>query len=340
MTGPLAALVGFMAFAAVSTAVGWLTRTRGWAPESLSRHVHWFTVVVLWTVTLMLVLWRDPPGASTAWLLVLQPIVVAVPPLIAMWVGRRFVKDRSALGVLVISAGVANTGLTLGMLVCHAFFHEPSPGLAAQLTPGEAVDPGRAARSYAAALVAVMVVAAIVTLYPLARKFSPDGDGGEGVARLVVRSLLDWRAMPLVGAAAGVALGHVGPAFPQVFDTIYLVDVLIFAGGFGAYFGIGARLRLGDTWKRPGLHAAAGLIRFAVAPAVALGAVALASLTSAPPSELLGRVLILEAAMPLAIQAVVIPNLFHLDARLASSLWLVNTVFYCVVLLPLLFVLA
>ncbi|MEM6750172.1 MAG: AEC family transporter [Planctomycetota bacterium] len=334
MSGPLLSLAVFLAFAAGSTVVGWLYRTRGWGPESVSRQVHWFTVVVLWTATLMLVLWRDPPGVSTAWLLLLEPVALAGPALLVLWLGSRWMKDRSALGVLVIGAGLGNTGLTLGMLVCHAVFDTPTPGLSAQLTEGEAADPGRAARSYAAALVSVMVVSGIAVLYPIAHRLSPESRAGGGALRLVLRSLADVRAMPLAGAAAGVGLGHAGPSYPAWLDAVHAIDVLVFLGGFGAYFGIGARLRVGDLWRRPELHVATTLIRFGLAPLVALVAVMLAWQAPAPPSALLGRVLVVEAAMPLAIQAVVIPNLFGLDARLASALWVLNTLLYCVVLLP------
>jgi predicted permease len=48
------------------------------------------------------------------------------------------------------------------------------------------------------------------------------------------------------------------------------------------------------------------------------------------------KVVLVEAFMPVAIQAVMIANLFHLDGRMASTLWLVNTVLFALVPLPVL----
>ena len=47
------------------------------------------------------------------------------------------------------------------------------------------------------------------------------------------------------------------------------------------------------------------------------------------------EVIVLEAFTPTAINMVIVANLFHLDARLASQLWTVNTLGFAVVVLPL-----
>ena len=46
--------------------------------------------------------------------------------------------------------------------------------------------------------------------------------------------------------------------------------------------------------------------------------------------------MMIQAFTPSALNLVIVSNLFHLDARLASVLWLWNTVIFCVVCLPLL----
>jgi len=43
---------------------------------------------------------------------------------------------------------------------------------------------------------------------------------------------------------------------------------------------------------------------------------------------------ILEAFSPIAINVVIVSNLFGLDARLAAALWLSNTLAFCILPLP------
>lgn len=77
-------------------------------------------------------------------------------------------------------------------------------------------------------------------------------------------------------------------------------------------------------------------MKFAGIPLLAVVILAAMNLTHMPLAALGQRVVVVEAFMPMAIQSVMIANLFHLDGRMASTLWLVNTVLFVLLPLPVL----
>lgn len=77
-------------------------------------------------------------------------------------------------------------------------------------------------------------------------------------------------------------------------------------------------------------------MKFAGIPLLAVVILAAMNLTHMPLTALGQRVVVVEAFMPMAIQSVMIANLFHLDGRMASTLWLVNTVLFVLLPLPVL----
>ena len=125
-------------------------------------------------------------------------------------------------------------------------------------------------------------------------------------------------------------------AYPAVIDEYKTLDVLFYLGGFGGYFGIGLRLRLGDVRKYLREHVLLAAVKFAGIPLLSVGILAVVNLTPVPLSTLGQNVVVVEAFMPMAIQGVMIANLFHLDGRMASTLWLVNTVLFVLIPMPIL----
>jgi predicted permease len=71
-------------------------------------------------------------------------------------------------------------------------------------------------------------------------------------------------------------------------------------------------------------------MKFVATPLIALGLVKLTAWAGFTPSSMLVQVFLLEAAMPVAISASIISNLFELDGELASDLWFYNTLLFCI----------
>jgi predicted permease len=325
--------IAFLVFNLAALVAGYIARERGWVREERSRTLHFWTVVALWSLVGLLGVWKLPPKMSNLWLVALEPILVAVPALLAIPVGHWIGAERKQIGVLAIAAGLGNLGFTLGGYLCYMLLTDPALLAPAEASPEEVGD---AALAYAIAQVSMMSVAGIVFLYPIARHFGGERAEDESIARLIYHSLVDWRAMMLYTALVGAVLAYMHVPFPEPIDDWGVMSVLFYLGGFTAYFGIGLRLHAGETVRAVRFHAALAGIKFLALPLLT-GALLLAAGWTAPgPPALLEAVMLVLAVMPTAIQTVIVPNLFHLDARLASGMWLVNTALFAVIPLPVL----
>ncbi len=311
----------FAAFSMASLWAGYLCRRQRWLHEDVSRPVHFHTIAWVWSLVSLLSLWRAPLVAADLGLVVMQVAIVAAAGYGAIPIARLTGRSRDATGVIAVAAAGGNLGFTLGAYLCYSV-----------------LDDSLRALGYAIAYVSVMQIAAVVLTYPIARHFGREGRGGS-LVWLMARNLLDLRAMPLYGAMAGQLLGANGIALPPWITDAYVLDILFYVGSFGGYFGIGLRLRLGDSFRHIPEHAVLAGMKFAFIPIVTI----LLLWTLSPTSWALGdtarQVVLVQSFMPTAIQTVMLANLFHMDVRLASVLWLWNLLLFFVVPMPLIFVL-
>lgn len=310
----------FCVFNALCLVAGYGARRRNLLGEHVARPIHFVTVSIIWGGVALLSIWKLPPERANLWLIAIEPLLVVIPAFAVIPIARWMGCDNKQTGVLATSAGLGNLGFTLGAYLCYTLL-------------GKNGGHGDAALAYAVAQVNLMAMTGVLALYPLARHFGEQHTGDMSVTRLIVTSFFDFRALMVHCAILGCVLAYMSVPFPTVIEKFYTIDILFYLGGFGGYFAIGLRLRMGDIRIYMREHALLAAVKFAGIPLLSLGILALVNLTPAPLAPLGQRVVLVEAFMPVAIQGVMIANLFHLDGRMASTLWLVNTVLF--VLLPL-----
>ena len=196
------------------------------------------------------------------------------------------------------------------------------------------------ALAYGVLTVMTMSASAVFFLFPLAYKLGDNGQGDDPLRTVIFRSFVNWKAMMFYLAAVGVALAYLRVPFPQVVHDWYLLKILFYLGAASAYFGVGLRLHLSEIRPHAKAHLLIAGIKFVALPLLT-GAILLAAMTVgiiAPPPPLMVQSLMLLAFMPAAIQTVILSNLFHLDARMASSVWLINTLAFFIIPLPIILV--
>ena len=126
----------FLIFSAVNVAsvfAGHQARVHGLVKETASRKIHFCTFVFVWSTVALFALWRLPPRAENAWLLLIEPVLVAGPAFAMILLGRLLGLRRAAIGVLAIGAGLGNLGFTLGAYLCYVLLPlsmplPPAPG--------------------------------------------------------------------------------------------------------------------------------------------------------------------------------------------------------------------
>lgn len=316
----------FLAFGIASVGAGYVGRVRGIVKEAASRPLHLFSLVVLWSPVAMLSYWGLPiaeGGGSQLLLITLFQPVMMVAAASAMGLAmRRLRTPPEKAGVMIVAAGLSNHGFTLGAYLCYAL-----------------LNPGEVALRYGIAYVMSMSLFNVLLFYPVAQHFArriAGDDEVEPVARLVVRSLVDIRAMPLYLSALGVVLNFTGVPLPTQIADWHIMDILFFAGAGTAYAGIGLRLHVGHSLTEWKMHGLLGLAQFGWHPIATFAALAALPMLGVTVDSLVGDVIMIEAFMPTAINVVILANLFHLDARFASGLWLWNSAAFCVFVLPVL----
>ncbi|NBC11065.1 MAG: hypothetical protein GVY24_04920 [Planctomycetes bacterium] len=307
------ALVFAVSFAALG--LGYASRRRGWMDEKHSRAVHFHTVTWAWSAGALIALWRLPLTLSNLWIVAIQAAVIVIPALLMIPLAKRVCTGRGQVGVMAVGAGVGNIGWTLGAYICFIL-----------------IDPAGEALAVAGTAAAVLAVVNVLAMYPIAHRFG-ELTGGLTLGKLMVHSLFMLPAMPLYAGAVGVTLSAT-TTFPEWLIDFYLVDLVLLTVAAGGYLGVGMRLRLGGGLAYLKQHALLAVFTFGVTPAITLGIIALAGATAAPMSETATRVMIVEALMPTGVSCIIMANIFHLDARLAASVWLWNTLLCLALILP------
>lgn len=329
----------FFALATVSVlsiVVGYVSRQRGWLDEEFSRKIHWFTIVFLWSTAGLFALWNLDPNPTNIWVLAIEPLLVIIPAFIAIPIAKAIGLKRNQVGVLAVAAGVRNSGFALGAFLAYAIL--PAGELLRQkgaLGPDEVEKLSIDALAYGMLVVMTMSMAVVIFLFPLAQHFGDHRKDDDTIGRIIYKSFVDWKAMLFYSAAVGIALAYLRVPFPTVVHDWHLLKILIFVGSATAYFGIGLRLHVNQLWRHAKSHALLAGVKFVATPLATLVLLLIAgNLGVASPPPLLAQTMMLMAFMPMAIQGVMIANLFHLDARMAGSVWVVNMLTFLVLVLP------
>ncbi len=315
--------IKFSIFALLSVACFWwgyFSRVKGWVKEESSRGIHFFTVVVLWSLLSLFGIWKaGVPDLSHAWVLFVQPMSMVLLMAICLPLARWLRCDREQQGVMMICAGVCNCGSSLGAFLCFLW-----------------ISPADKAFGAGIEYITVMIFSAVLLIYPMARKFSKRQANDDTLPRLMVKSLVDLRSLSLYAAVLGVVLAGMEVPVPAVFSGEWLTLFLVFAACVTGYFAIGLRMRLEDGLHLLRQHVGLAVMQFVVSPLIIWGLVLLAEHGPNPPDKMLILVFMVLSAMPSGIMGVAISNMFHLDARMAASLWFWNTVVFIVLVLPVL----
>jgi predicted permease len=310
----------FVAFSLLCLAAGYVARKRGWAQSHWSKPMHHFTLVWLWSPVMLLAFWGLPSDeqshADLTLLLLAQPVVMMATGGVALLMAIIMRRPRIERGPIILIASLSNHGFTLGAYLCYAL-----------------LEPGDVAMRYGIAYVASMQVFMVLLLYPVAYHYGPHR--GSSLGRIMFESFFTLKAMPLHMAVAGLALNIWGVKIPEFFDKSGFMDLMFFLGAAGSYGGIGLLVRFGDTRRALPLHVIGAISQFVVFPLMTVGLLWLLHRACVPMSALPQNVMLIESFTPAGLNSVMVANLFHLDARLSSVLWVCNTLFFCAVVLPL-----
>jgi malate permease and related proteins len=207
----------------------------------------------------------------------------------------------------LISSTLSNHGFTLGGFVCFMLL-------------------GEAGLGYAIFLVLYFMPYVFGIIFPAARLACQRSDA----ARTRLRDLVVApQNLPLAALFVALLLSISGIPRPDV--AMPITPLLLISVGL-YYFTLGVTFSGADIFRSIRPHMCLGLIKFIIVPVCALALLRLSGL-----DPLMQSVIFIQACMSTAIYSVIIALMFDLDERLASALFVVNTVLCLICVIPLLF---
>jgi len=304
-----------LAIIIASTIVGHVARRLGLARESSAAGIMTVVTVAGYPIVGFFAIWRIPLHWSVVWLPVLGGLQATLMAIVALLIGRRLFADRAERGLVGLSSGIGNHGVTMTGLVIYLLFGNIGLGLNT--------------------VYAIYTFFALVLLsYTIAQAYSPDASH-RSIADLMIGNLLNWRAAGLYTCLAAIVLTACGVQVPEAVDRWHVVDIAIYAVIVFAYFSIGLRLHLPQILGMGRAIAVTLVVRHVIGLAIAFGLAGLTFLTPWPLNGLALKVFLIQSSVPIGVMGVAVANMFHIKPQEASALFVVSSIAYLAVGIPL-----
>ncbi len=244
---------------------------------------------------------------------VIQILSFLVVLLISVGLSRFHGLGKTDRGTFVLACALSNQGYTMGGLVCYFLFGAIGLGLS---------------RIY----IAFWPPLIVLVLFPLANSYS-GRSGKKSMGPVIFEGIWHVRSLSMVGLGMGIAFSLLKVPYPRWTETYHLLKILVLAATFVSFGVIGLSLHPDHIRKYSGLYLSQGFVKFIIAPLLSLLLIVLFGLKA---RELPGAVALIQGFMPAAVNSVLIGNLFGLNTRMASALFVVNTAIFLVLVLPIL----
>ncbi len=208
---------------------------------------------------------------------------------------------------IIISSSLANHGFTMGGFLCYLIAGETGLALSA-------------------IFLTYFIPFTFLFIFPYAGAKSKN----QAFQWTFVRDMLfSLRNMPLYAALTAVMVRLSGINRPDVY---FPVDILLILSIALYYFTLGINFKMDDLSLFKKEHLYLAVQKFLILPAAAF-----LLLRLAPISPEIDMVIKLQSFMPAAIYSVITAIIFDLNARLASGLFVVNSLLFIFLVFPLLF---
>lgn len=258
-------------------------------------------IIVFWSI------W----GLSITGELIILPLAGLAMVLIGFFIGKLFerflVTDKIHRRTFVISSSLANHGFTMGGVICFLFAGEKGLALSS------------------------LFIAYFIPFTFLFIFFYAGFDKGTHVLSLKNTALFFFNARntPLLAVIVAILLNFLGLSRPVM--AFPLIPLLLISIGL-YYLALGINFKPTDLYLLKIEHAFLALSKFMIVPIITFGVTC-----QLPISPDIRMVIMLESFMPAAVYSVIVSILFKLDTRLASGLFIINSLLFIFFVLPAMF---
>ncbi len=300
---PVLRFTVFQSMIILPFAAGFLLRNRFTSPGAFTKKLVTANLVTIEPAVALWSIWGLQLTAEAAVL----PAAGVAMVLLGMAGGLMLLplvrKQRQSRITFLISSSLANHGFTMGGFICYLLLGERGLGLSF-------------------IYISYFMLYLYLVIFPVARFASNGGNEPPPVREFFI----SFRNMPLYAILVAIALNVSGIRRPGVFfptDALLLLSVAVY------YFTLGMNFKTSDIRATVPEAALTTLLKFCLVPLATWGALSLLSL----PQDI-RSVILIQSFMPAAIYSVITAVLFDLDTGLASGIFVTNTVFFILIVVP------
>jgi hypothetical protein len=287
--------------------VGFMLRRASWNGAWLFNWMISLGIILLFPTMTAFSIWGLKPVFELIWLPAFGVLLHILPGGLALVWGRRKYQSSLDYGSYTISGFLSNH-VTLGSLSAYILYGE---------------------KGYAYTQMALLFNSLLMFgfAYPLAQHYRNQFDHGKGLKLDVRQIVFNRNQMPLVGMIAGVLLNWLAVPRPAGFLPVF--DLMVHFSAWTFLVPVGYSMDFGEVrqYWRDALDIT--IIKCAITPA--LTAVLAGFLIQDPVAF---RTLILLAAQPTAVNAVIAMKLFGLNLHLSVGAFVLSTAVYLVLIFP------
>ncbi len=296
------------------TLAGYLARRKKKIDDKYAGEIMLYTVIFGWTPASILVLWKLELSYSLISLPILSMILpITLLPIAVLVSDKLFRLEPKTAGTFIVAAMISNIGFTMGGFICYCLF-------------------GMAGLGYAQLYCASWTIPIIGFGYLVARKYGQPDEPFDW--NFIIKTFSDRRSLPILGTIIGLTLNLIKAPPINIFYDYHIVDVIVISSVMMSFFAIGLQLHFSAIMQEKRLHIALAVIKFLISPIIMLFLLMIIRNYFAILPPIAEKVAFIESFVPTAVFTVIIAHLFHLRAKLAGMLFVVNTIVFLIFVLP------
>jgi hypothetical protein len=289
--------------------IGMFTKKYILSPDQLARRIVLINlcmfdpIIILWTV------WGLNISKELIYLPISGLCIVMIGFIAGHLIAMFLNLSKKLHGTFVITSSLSNHGFTLGGYICYLLLGEQGLAL-----------------SYIFLLYFVFYL--FLFIFPYARWVQASHEQISS-KQLIMDTLINVRNIPLYTTLFALLLKQchiVRPDIDMPVEYFLLVSISIYYCSLGLTYSLTHNI----SYKKP--HLALIFVKFMICPLVAFLLTCLLPLDASMQS-----VVMIESFMPVAILAVVVSIIFDLDTRMASNLFVWNTILFLLFVFPLIY---
>lgn len=295
---------------------GYLASSRFGLPKLWAKKIMTIVLVCFSWVIALFVIWQMQLTRELIWLPIVGLALMLIITVLSAGVFYPFKLQRTSRLTLILAGGLSNMGYTGGAFVCYALF-------------------GTTGLALANLYLVLLTPAIYLIFFPLLKTHELYQQNSN--TKLKLTQVLDLRCLALPAVIIAIVLNLTDIKPPGFVVRFHIIDIFVYVASALAFFAIGIQVNLSVLKNYRNLYFPLALVKFIVTPAVAILLIYILAFSGQDLTAQLRKVIMVLSICPCAVIMVTMSNVFGLDGPLASALWVVTTVIFIAVIVPVLF---